>query len=350
MLQDINIDEFIHLKNCLPVVDVRSPGEFKNGHIPDAVNLPLFNDIERASIGTVYVKKGRKEAIVTALNTIGPELKNKIDEIIHLNINDKILLYCWRGGMRSSSMAWLVHLLGYEPIVLTGGYKAYRNHMRNCLSRAAKFIVIGGMTGSGKSEILKHLQHLGQQVINLEELACHKGSVFGYLGMMPQPTNEQFENTLFEQWNRFDLDKPIWIEDESSKIGNIQVPQELYNTMLCAPVIEILSTSTERLNRIIKEYGGFNKELLILSIQKIQKHFGGLNTRQTIEAVEKGDLQTAAGKLLNYYDKAYQKTLDKRFSAVFKFSLNHPDMKKNAEEIMAFAQKISFEYSSIELS
>jgi tRNA 2-selenouridine synthase len=196
------------------------------------------------------------------------------------------------------------------------------------------------MTGSGKSDILKNLQYLGQQVINLEELACHKGSVFGNLGMNSQPTNEQFENSLFEQWKKFDLNKSIWIEDESSKIGNIQIPQELFNKMQSAPVIEIFSTKTDRITRIIEEYGGFDKESLILSIKKIQKHFGGLNTRQTIEAVEKGDLPDAAGRLLNYYDKAYQKTQSKRQSEVYKFVLKHADMKKNAEEIMKFAQSI----------
>jgi tRNA 2-selenouridine synthase len=349
MFQNINIDEFIHLKKSLPVVDVRSPSEFKNGHIPNAINLPLFSDIERALIGTTYVKEGRNEALTTAFNIIGPELRTKIDEIIHLNLSDKILLYCWRGGMRSSSMAWLIHLLGYEPIVLTGGYKAYRNYLRNNLNRKAKLIVIGGMTGSGKSEILWNLQQLGQQVINLEELACHKGSVFGNLDMIPQPSNEQFENALFEQWKEFDLTKPIWIEDESSKIGRIQIPQELYNTMQCSQVIEILSTRSERITRIIKEYGSYNKESLISSIQKIQKHFGGLNTKQTIEEVEKGELKTAAGRLLDYYDKAYQKTLGKRQTAVHKFNLQHHDMKKNAKEIIKFLQSINVESSITKL-
>src|SRR5512145_3233013 len=176
-----DIKDFLELAGTIPVVDVRSPSEFKHGHIPGAINIPLFDDKEREIVGTEYSKEGRARAILTGLQLSGPSMHTRLDQALKIAKNRKLLVHCWRGGMRSEAMAWLFSLGNIDTEVLEGGYKAYRRFVLETLSSPRKLIILGGLTGSGKTDILKYLSEAGRQVIDLERLANHKGSAFGSL-------------------------------------------------------------------------------------------------------------------------------------------------------------------------
>ena len=184
-------------QNC-PILDVRSPDEYNRGHIPGALSLPLFNNEERSAVGTLYLQKGSKEAMLKGLELVGPKMKEFVSQASGLTPEGELALYCWRGGMRSNSMAWLFNTSGIKSHTLEGGYKSWRRHIHDFFGQpVAKLVVIGGMTGTGKTEILEEIERKGGQVVHLERLARHKGSVFGHLGMPAQPSTEQFENELY---------------------------------------------------------------------------------------------------------------------------------------------------------
>ena len=271
MVEQIEIEEFIGLMDSFPVIDVRSPGEYSQGHIPCAVNLPLFNDGERAIVGTIYKNSGREAAVLKGLELAGPKLAGFVKKAGQLVPRKRFLIHCWRGGMRSGQMAWLFDQAGFQPVLLAGGYKSYRRFIRESFSKAAEIIVIGGLTGSGKTDILNHLFMMGEQVLYLERSANHKGSVFGALGQEKQPTNEQFENDLHEQWRHFDFHQRIWIEDESRNIGNVIIPDPLFDRIISSPMIRIGLPVEARIYRIINEYAGFDPGLLKDSIMKISE-------------------------------------------------------------------------------
>jgi tRNA 2-selenouridine synthase len=193
MTNRISASEFLDLCKVFSAIDVRSEKEYGHGHIPGAVNLPLFSDEERVVIGTIYKNSGREASVLKGLEIAGPKLAGFVKKLHKITDQKDILVHCWRGGMRSESMAWLFGQAGYKAHVLEGGYKAYRRFIREELSRPLTYIILGGLTGSGKTELLHMLGRAGEQILDLEKLACHKGSVFGGLGQPGQPANEQFE-------------------------------------------------------------------------------------------------------------------------------------------------------------
>ncbi len=190
-------------QNC-PILDVRSPDEYNRGHIPGARSLPLFNNEERSAVGTLYLQKGSKEAMLKGLELVGPKMKEFVIQASGLSRDGELALYCWRGGMRSNSMAWLFNTSGIKSHTLDGGYKSWRRHIHGFFGQPVpNLVVIGGMTGTGKTEILEEIERKGGQVVHLERLARHKGSVFGHLGMPAQPSTEQFENELYTSLSTF---------------------------------------------------------------------------------------------------------------------------------------------------
>jgi tRNA 2-selenouridine synthase len=196
------------------------------------------------------------------------------------------------------------------------------------------------MTGSGKTEILEHLAKSGQQVLNIEELANHKGSAFGSIGCGDQPSTEQFENNLFEHWSSFDFLKPVYIEDESFIVGKVQLPHELFDQMQIAPIIEIEIDKKFRINRLIYDYASANKNQLKDCVLKISKRLGGLNTNEAIHAIENGLFARTAEILLNYYDKTYLEVMNKRDSKKrYGISLNSEDPEINAGNILKFVKE-----------
>ncbi len=335
----IGINEFLILRKEIPLIDVRSPGEYEQGHIPGAINIPLFSNEERAIVGTLYKKSGQKDAILTGLDIAGRKMRSLAEKALKTARNKQLIIHCWRGGMRSSSMAWLFEACGIQCHVLTGGYKTYRNYAREYFNLDYKLLVIGGMTGSGKTAILDEIEKHSQQVLKLEAIANHKGSAFGNLGESPQDTNEQFENNLFEALFLLKKEKPIFLEDESRNIGYNIIPPEFFKTMTLSPLIVIEMDKDLRVGRLVEDYGKYTKEELSACIEKISKRLGGLNTKLAIDFLEEGKTAEAADLSLYYYDKAYTNGLLRKInSEIIKVPVKSPDALINAIKILEILQ------------
>jgi tRNA 2-selenouridine synthase len=335
MINRISSPEFLDLARVLPVIDVRSEKEYLQGHIPEAFNLPLFNNEERAVVGTLYKNSGREVSVLKGLELAGPKLGDFVKQLHKITDQKKILVHCWRGGLRSENMAWLFQVAGYEVSVLEGGYKAYRRFIRDRLSQPANIIVLGGLTGSGKTELLHLLGKMGEQVLDLEKLARHKGSVFGGLGQPDQPTNEQFENNIFTAWNNIDPGSRLWIEDESRMIGNVSIPDLLFAQMNRAVMVKIETEREQRIRRLVDEYSKVEKDNLKAAIVKISEKLGGTNTKTALEAIDSGEFGTVASLALAYYDKTYTHSVLKRESQkILSVSLENNDPLINAELIL----------------
>jgi tRNA 2-selenouridine synthase len=339
----LNISEFMELAENLPVVDVRSPSEFNSGHIPGAFNIPLFDDSQRATVGTTYKKEGRIKAILKGLELIGPSISSKLEIAIKLANGNNLLIHCWRGGMRSEAMAWLFSLGGIETEILDEGYKSYRHFVLEKLGEKRNYIILGGLTGSGKTEILKELKAQGHQVIDLEGIACHKGSAFGSLGQPPQPTSEHFANLLLNELSKTDKNLPVWLEDESKNIGTVYLPDQFYFNMQESPVIALIMNVETRMPRLLKEYSSYPKENLRLSIQKISKRLGGDNTKESLDSIDSGDFKRAIEISLHYYDKTYKYGLKRRPEKNISYiETDTDDIGQNLKKIMETASKLTF--------
>lgn len=320
--------------SVMPVLDVRSPSEFDQGHVPGAISFPLFSNEERAHIGTLYKHMGKEKAVLEGLRTVGPKLANFVEQAVSIAPNRSMMMYCWRGGMRSGSMAWLLRTAGFSVDVINGGYKAYRQKVQQSFSEAIPFIILSGPTGSGKTEILCELQNMGEQILNLEQLACHRGSAFGALGMSQQPSIEQFENEVHHRLKSFDYSRRIWVEDESRKIGKVVLHAGLWDNLSRAPLVLIDSPIEDRVQRLVEDYGVFGKEALHQSLLKISKRLGGLSLSKALNALEEGDLALVAEISLKYYDKAYHFSREKRKRTVVK-NLNTKGLNANDVAKMA---------------
>ena len=294
------------------ILDVRSPKEFKNGHIPGAVSFPLFTDDERAIVGTLYKQKGKTAAVLKGFEIVGPKLKNFAENALKLTDGKTAFIHCWRGGMRSSSMAVLLQTAGIECRVLEGGYKTYRNHILSEFAKLWKFKVIGGKTGSGKTLVLSELAKLGEQIIDLEALANHKGSAFGRIGELPQPTTEQFGNNLYYALQNLNPEKTIWLEDESHTIGTVFIPTEFYENYRKSPLLVLEIPFEERLNHLVTIYGCYDVAEIKDAFERISRKLGGQHVKAALEFLDNGDLKSAAAIALNYYDKAYMYGLENK--------------------------------------
>ncbi len=324
------------------IVDVRSPEEFEKGHIPGAINIPLFSDPERAKVGTLYKRKSKMDAMLSGLEIVGAKMKDLAQEALKQAKDNTIYLYCWRGGQRSQSMAWLFEKVEIQTYVLEGGYKAYRSYFKERLSQIEKMTILSGNTGTGKTDILKALSELGEQVVDLEGLAHHKGSAFGGIGEEEQLSTEQFENNLFEAVREMDFSQRIWAEDESKSIGKNYIPDEFFNLMRSAPVIKIDLPKPVRIQRLKKEYTEVSKDILIFHLNRIKKRLGPLETQMAIESVESGDMEQAIDITLKFYDKAYAHGLSKREdSKIHELSLSADHPIQNAKAILELAPQVN---------
>jgi len=310
--QQLNINQFLEAGKTACIIDVRTPKEFEQGHIPGAKNIPLFENEDRVIVGTLYKKEGRQAAILKGLEIVGPKMAALVNDVLKQAEGKDIYIHCWRGGMRSGSVAWLLELYGLKVVVLKGGYKAFRNMVLRNLESKSSIIILGGRTGSGKTHILNQLKAKGEQVIDLEKLAKHKGSAFGALGEERQPSQEQFENELMVQLGEQSPERKIWIEDESRLIGNKNIPLALWEQMRKSAVVYIDVPFEKRIDILVEDYGKFDKEQLKDSVLRISKKMGPEQTSKAISALEQGDLRTVCEFCLGYYDKAYDKGLSGR--------------------------------------
>ena len=339
-MDSIPIQEFLNISKYLPIIDVRTPAEFSDGHITGAINIPIFSNEERAAVGTKYKRESKDTAIAQALEYIAEKTDSYLNELQKQTHLQDICIYCWRGGFRSEGMGHLFQTTGKKVYRLEGGYKAYRNYVLDSFKIKYKLIVIGGMTGSGKTEILEEIGNTREQMLDLEGIANHKGSAFGALGQADQPTTQQFENDLATQLNGFDIKQNIWLEDESRMIGKVKIPDDFFLQMRNTIVIKIEVSKENRINRLIKDYANFSKEELINSITNISRRLGGLNTKKAIEAIEAEYYYTATDIILDYYDKTYTYGLSKREGqTVTTIKLSGNNQQKNAEKMIEFVKE-----------
>ncbi len=302
-MSEIDVKEF--LKALGPIFDVRAPCEFAQGHIPGAISLPLFSDEERAQVGTVYKQNGKEPAIQLGLKFAGLRLPELAKTLLEESQDKACRITCFRGGMRSASVEWLAGLLGLTTFRLDGGYKSYRKHVLEVFERPYTFFILGGFTGSGKTEEIQKLSQEGHQAIDLEALACHKGSAFGLAPGSQQPSNEHFENLLAHALCQCDPEKPIFLEDESCKIGSCSIPKAIYEKMDKAQTFWLDVDFEKRLDRVLTTYGSYPISWLIEQTRKLQKRLGGERTTTIISALQENKIKDAARELLKYYDATY---------------------------------------------
>lgn len=329
-VQKINIEKFLEWSGSTPVFDVRSPGEFNHAHIPGAFSLPLFSNDERKIVGTIYKQEGRENAIKKGLEFFGPRMKMIVEQVENFagsyyfkkpdptnHDSKRVLVHCWRGGMRSEAISWLLDIYGFRVYSLNGGYKSFRRYVLDSFKLPYCFKILGGYTGSGKTELLKALKEKGEKTVDLEFLANHKGSAFGNIGLPSQPTQEMFENLLC-----FDLrlavsgkettQIAVWLEDESQRIGLVNIPPDLWKQMRHSPVYFLDIPFEVRLQHVVQEYGALNQEKLIAAIQRITQKLGSLNANTAITLLKEGNLAESFRILLSYYDRFYFKALHNR--------------------------------------
>ncbi|TYZ12480.1 tRNA 2-selenouridine(34) synthase MnmH [Hymenobacter lutimineralis] len=308
----LSIEEFLQGPATAPILDVRAPQEYAQGHIPGAVSFPLFSDEERARIGTTYKQISQDRAVLLGLDLFGPKMSRMVQQAQKLAPGKEVRLHCWRGGMRSGAVQWLLELGGFQVQLLNKGYKDYRHFVLAELARPHPLVVLGGLTGSGKTDVLHALRQLAQPVLDLEGLACHKGSAFGSIGQPAQPTQEQFENDLAWHLAQLPTTGPTWLEDESRTIGSLHLPTPFFGQLQQAPLILLEIPRPVRVRKLAEEYGRQDAGALASAILRIRKRLGGLATKEALAAIAEDDMEKMVSLVLDYYDKTYTHSLGNR--------------------------------------
>jgi tRNA 2-selenouridine synthase len=340
MTRPITIEELLALHETIPVADVRTPAEFTHGHIPGAVNLPLFSNDERVKVGTTYKQQGREAAILLGFDLTGTKWSGFIQQALQIAPHKTIALHCWRGGMRSAAMAWALDLYGFEVLTIRGGYKSFRHWALRQCQRNYPLSVIGGMTGSGKTRVLTRLHASGEQTIDLEDLARHQGSTYGSLNHLIQPTQEQFENNLAIQLARMDPGRPVWIEDESQNIGKCLIPKSLWTQLRNATLFDLQVPEEDRVAALLAEYGDLDKDFLIGSTERIGRRLGPEQTKAAVAAIREGRMADFIRQVLIYYDKTYQKSIDSRDpNNIIPIIAPNGNANVNADYLLSIAKK-----------
>ena len=345
----LNIEDFLQLGISSLLLDVRSPGEFAHAHIPQAISIPLFTDEERKVVGTAYKQESKQKAVKHGLKYFGSNIVamvEAVEELMAKRKNDSsntVLVHCWRGGMRSAGVAWLLDLYGFEVYTLGGGYKAYRNWVLKQFEQEYNLMVVGGLTGCGKTPVLHQLTKMKEKMIDLEGLANHRGSAFGGLDAVAQPSQEMFENLLAASLQQAAIEhKIIWVENESQRIGNLNIPGNFFKKMRTGPVLFLNIPFEERLKHIVDGYGKHKKEELINTIVRIKKRLGGLETKNAINFLLEDNVEACFSILLHYYDKLYMKSTNDREAPeqlITNIDANKIDALANAKKLIDYARR-----------
>jgi tRNA 2-selenouridine synthase len=349
----LTIEDLLQLQDSMPVLDVRSPAEHVHAHIPGALSFPIFSNEERKLIGTAYKQESREKAIKIGLDSFGKNMVRLVEEAEKIvaetkNASRELVLHCWRGGMRSAAMAWLLDLYGFKVYLLNGGYKTYRGWVLKQFEKNYPLFVLGGCTGGNKTGVIHELLKKQEPAIDLEGLASHKGSAFGGLGLPDQPSQEQFENLLalelYKQSTHHE-NKPIWVEAESQRIGNLNIPLTFYKNMRSEPLFFLDIPFQQRLAHISMHYGKFEKEKLINATVRIKKKLGGLETKNAVNALLEDDVTSCFSILLNYYDRLYLKSTqntEEGQRTVTTISSDSIDAKLNTEKLIQHVNSRKF--------
>jgi tRNA 2-selenouridine synthase len=301
------------------IIDARSPSEYALDHLPGAINAPVLDDEERIRIGTMYKQIDSFEAKKVGAALVAKNIAAHIEQLWLDKPRDwRPLVYCWRGGNRSGSMAHILAKVGWPVVQLDGGYKAFRQHVNAELERAPalNFKVICGTTGSGKSRLLEVLHAQGAQVLDLEQLAAHRGSVLGSLPSQPQPSQKAFESHIWDVLRRFDPARPVFVESESKKVGKLRVPAALMETMRASDCIALTLSRANRVRLLMEDYEHFLVSPATLNEQL--DHLTPLHGREKIARwhamSDAGDMAPLVEELLaDHYDPAYLRSIDRNF-------------------------------------
>jgi tRNA 2-selenouridine synthase len=302
------------------VIDVRSPSEFAEDHIPRAANHPVLDDAERAEVGTLYKQVSPFDSKKRGAALVARNIARHIETSFSSRGRDwRPLVYCWRGGKRSGAMAHVLREIGWQPAQLDGGYKAYRREVvaqLETLPLQFSYCVLCGETGSAKSKLLEALAVVDAQVLDLEHLACHRGSVLGNLPDRPQPAQKMFETRIWDSLRKLDPARPVFVEAESKKIGVLQVPDALLDAMRAAECIRIEAPIDARVRFLIEEYGHYRSDPLTLKAQLdclTALHGRAVIARWQAQA-DRGEWQALVADLLaNHYDPAYRRSTHKNY-------------------------------------
>ncbi|GAC1519853.1 MAG: tRNA 2-selenouridine(34) synthase MnmH [Collimonas sp.] len=320
--------ELLNFSDLLPrlaefdaIIDVRSPSEFAEDRIPNAINCPVLDDQERIRIGSMYKQVNAFEAKKIGAALVAKNIARHIETHFLDKPKDwKPLIYCWRGGNRSGSMAHILARIGWPVVQLDGGYKNYRQHVNQHLPEIADTMswrVICGTTGSGKSRLLQSLQRQGAQVLDLEHIALHKGSVLGGLPDLPQPSQKYFESQIWQTLRQFDTRRPVYVESESKKVGNLRVPDRVIQTMRNAPCIALNLAMPDRVRLLMQEYAHFvqNPENLNRQLDCLVSLHGKEKIQQWKRYANEGQMTELVTQLLaQHYDPVYVRSIDKNFT------------------------------------
>lgn len=329
------------------IIDVRSPSEFAEDHIPGAINCPVLDDLERIKVGTMYKQINAFEAKKVGAALVAKNIAKHIEQTFLGKPRDwKPLVYCWRGGNRSGSMAHILAKIGWPVVQLDGGYKDYRHHVNASLPEIAPKIqwrVICGTTGSGKTRLLQALANQGAQILDLEELAAHRGSVLGHLPSQAQPSQKMFESRIWETLRKMNFARPVFVESESKKVGNLRVPDAIINTMRASPCISLELAVPLRVALLMEEYSHFVSEPEALNnrLDCLVSLHGKEKIQEWKDLAKQENMAILVTELLEkHYDPAYLKSINKNFPHsenalnLTQNTISYSDFEGSAKEIL----------------
>jgi len=338
MIQQIDFASALKLSDPL-FIDVRSESEFEEDHIPTAVNIPIFNDEERKHVGTVFKHNGPEEAKKLGLTIVSPKLPHLVNLIEEAGMGKEIVLYCWRGGMRSKSLATILDLMNINVFRLNGGYKKYRQWINNYFQQdffPFEVVVLHGLTGTGKTNIIRKLADQGASAVDLEGLANNRGSVFGNVGLSSQPSQKLFESLLWFQLHKYGQKEYIIVECESKRIGKVTLPPSLYSGMKNGKHILLFDSLDHRIERILTEYkADLYANDLIHALDKLKNRLGNEKVLSLHQMIECGSFHPVVETLLvSYYDPLYN--YPNHPSSEFDLNVNSFDENQGTKEIVEY--------------